>query len=336
MTVRRLASLLSVCLVATASLVGAQPAPDPAPPPPPAGTEGSAVEMTEDPPPDMEGTNEDPDAPRPVGTEVEAEVTAVPEKKPRAGYPMEEVLRPITVPRNMSEVAIGPRAQLGLGDGPYIGSDTLRARYGITRQVQLGLQYALGGVYDAANTAESKIGFHAGKALGLDVTVLLEDWVGVRLGVPVWIDRPVAVGVNLGAPMKFVLTEKLAIGGLDDVLAFRINRFAPTFEHEAMNEAFAAADDVNTKLPAGYFRIPVFVVYQQDPKLAFIGRFAITLQDFTATGTQSMAGGGATSSLRGGFQYTVRKYLDLGLSIGWDDLSQMSTFGPAGLLAFRI
>ena len=51
-------------------------------------------------------------------------------------------MRPITLPQNMSEVAIGPHAQVSTRPA---GTDALRARYGITRQVQLGLTYVLGG-----------------------------------------------------------------------------------------------------------------------------------------------------------------------------------------------
>jgi hypothetical protein len=293
----------------------------------------------DEPPPDMDGTSEDPDAPRTIGSQTTVTATVVPEKKATAGYPTEEVLRPITLPRNMSEVSIGPHAALGLGEGPYRGSDTLRARYGITRTIQLGLQYALGGVYDDPQTMESKIGLHTGKALGLDVTVLLKDWIGVRAGIPIYIDRPVAVSLALGAPLRFVITDKLAIGGLDDVLNVALNpdRFAPTFEQEAVNASRSAAADINTILPRGYLRFAGWVAYQRDPKLAIIGRIGVTLEDFVATGTQSnAAGAGAKTHLRGGFQYTLKKYLDLGFALGFDDLSDLSSFGPYGHLAFRI
>jgi hypothetical protein len=42
------------------------------------------------------------------------------------------------------------------------------------------------------------------------------------------------------------------------------------------------------------------------------------------------------SFIRAGFQYSPRKYLDLGLSIGFDDLSAVGSFAPAGFLAVRI
>ena len=226
----------------------------------------------------------------------------------------------------MSEVSIGPHARVS----PYAGTDALRARYGITRQVQLGLTYVLGGVFNDPKTLDSdKIGFHPGKAVGLDVTVLLQDWIGVKVGVPVYID-PVAVSLQLGAPMKFVfLDNKLALGGLDDLLNIRIAKFAPTFYQEAQNAANAALynADPNTILSKGQLRFSAFGEYQYQPKTVIIGRFGVEFDDF---------GNNATSFIRAGFNYTPRKYLDLGLSIGWDDLSVVGSFAPAGFLAIRI
>jgi hypothetical protein len=40
--------------------------------------------------------------------------------------------------------------------------------------------------------------------------------------------------------------------------------------------------------------------------------------------------------LRAGVNYTPKKFLDLGLSLGFDDMSETGSFGPAGFLAFRI
>ncbi|MBA3464760.1 MAG: hypothetical protein H0T46_32805 [Deltaproteobacteria bacterium] len=344
MSVRRLVSVLSVCLVASATVVVAQPkngkqpvapakdtAPAPAPAPTPAAGSGSdagsAVQMAEDPPPaDMDGVNENPDAPRATGDGSNAVVVTVAPVMKKSGYPIEQSQRPITLPQNMSEVSIAPHAQIS----PYMGSDALRARYGITRQVQLGLTYLLGGIYDDPKTppmVSDKIGFHPGKAVGLDVTVLLQDWLAVRLGVPVYID-PVAVGLQLGAPLKFILTDKLALGGMEDLLTFKVVKFAPTFYQEAQNASNAVGYMSNTTLSKGELRVSAFGEYQYRPKLVIIGKFGVALDDFD--------GAKATSFIRAGFNYTPRKYLDLGLSLGFDDLSVKGSFAPAGFLAVRI
>ena len=343
MTVRRLVSVLSVCLVASATVVAAQPKKEPAPSKgapvapakdaaaPAAGSgsgSGSAVEMTEDPPPsDMEGTNENPDAPR--GTK--EEVVAAPVKAaPRTGYPIEEALRPITLPQNMSEVALDAHAQVD----KFAGASTLHARYGITRQVQLGLTYLIGGVYAAKDFGDTSGGtkFHPGKAVGLDVTVLLQNWVGVRLGVPVYVN-PLAVSLSLGAPMKFVFTDKFAIGGLDDLLSIRIKRFVPSFYQEAQNAGNKLADDIGTTLSRGAVRISAYAVYQYQPKLALIGRAGLNFEDFGSGKTNI---GDTTSFIRAGLSYTPKKYLDVGGSLGFDDLAHNGSFAPAFYLAVRI
>ena len=350
---------LCVGLFATVSVAIAQPPKKPEPtnaPPSPTGTGAGTADAppapdAEGPPPARDGTSEDPGAPRPLGVEEKPQVVAVPEKKPESGYPIEEAARPINLPAGMAEVAIGPRFMASVPEGApfgpstmdigYVGSDALRARYGITRQVQLGFTYVLGGIYDDPRTASDKLGFHPGKAIGLDVQYLVRDWVGVKVGVPVWIYRPEeggapAIGLTIGTPIKFRFGRKLALGGLDDLLAIKITRFAPSFEHEYLNAYRAALDDIGTPGPAGFLRLAGYAVYQQSPKLALIGRVGITFEDFTSTKTQSDRGGGSATFIRGGLEYTVRKYLDVGVSAGFEDLSALGTFGLTTLLAFRI
>ena len=248
MSLGRLIPVVSA-VVLTGGVALAQPkTPAPAAPATPAdgAGSGSAVAPIEDAPPsDMEGTNEDPDAPR-GGEEGEVKA-AVPTTPSKGGYPIEEALRPITLPQNMSEISIGPHFMVS----PYIGGDTLRARYGITRQVQLGLNYVLGGVYNDPSTVTStKKGFHVGKTGGIDVTVLLTNWLGVRVGLPVYFD-PFAMSVAAGAPMKFIF-EKFSIGGLDEVVNIRITKFAPRYDYEAFNHLAAFELDSNTEQSRGW------------------------------------------------------------------------------------
>lgn len=342
MTVRRLVSVLSVCLVGSATVVAAQPAKDATAPQAPAkdgaaaGSDaGSAVEMTEDAPPeDMEGRTEDPGAPRLIG---EAEPTAVtPEKQVRTGYPVEEALRPITLPQNMSEVLVETHGQVS----PFAAQGSLRARYGITSKIQLGLTYVFAGAYGdedfvPGSTEGTKV--HAGKAVGLDVTVLLQDWLGVRVGVPLYVD-PVAVGLTLGVPLKFMFGDKLALGGMDDLVNIRLTKFMPSFYQEWTNvTAAAGTDDVgnNTIQSRGSLRFTGYGIYQHKPNLALIGRLGVIVDDFAATDS-SAEPSGLTTFIRAGVQWSPRPFLDLGFSLGFDDLAHGGTFGPAGYLAFRI
>lgn len=300
----------------------------------PAGAEGKTVQMTEDPPPsDMTGTAENPDAPKTVITadpETPA-VTTVAPAPPRTGYPIEEALRPITLPRNMSEVSLAPHGQVS----PASASTALRARYGITPKIQLGLTYVLGGIFDDPSTLQSKQAFHPGKALGLDVTYLLQDWVGVRVGVPVYIS-PLAVSLALGAPIKFTFGDKVALGGLDDLLNIRLDRFAPSFYQELQNATNANETMTRTIKSAGELRFSLFGVYQYRPNFAIIARTGIQMEDFATGKTDGCPGECQTTFIHAGISYSPRRYLDLGLQVGFDDLAHGGSFAPAGFLAFRI
>lgn len=299
-----------------------------------AGTgEGSAVQMTEDPPPaDISGTAENPDAPHSMlDSDAPPAVEAVVAPVRPAGYPIEEALRPITLPQNLSEVSLAPHMQVS----PVQAATALRARYGITPKVQLGLTYMLAGVFDDPATRSSSEGFHSGKAVGLDVTVMLQDWVGVQVGVPLYIS-PLAVSLALGVPMKFTFTDKFAVGGLDDFLNIKLDRFAPTFYQEAQNAINANGTMTNTTQSAGELRVSLFGIYQYQPNFAIIGRTGIQMEDFATGKTDGCFGECLTTFISAGFHYAPRKFLDLGLSIGFDDLAHGGSFAPAGYLAFRI
>lgn len=364
MTARRLISVLCAGTLASATVVVAQPsrpaakkaAPKKAPadkkgaaapakagspagaaagsaagPTTPGPGEGSAVQMTEDPPPaDINGVDENPDAPKSVGDSDAPPVVTAPVKT-LTGYPLEEVARPIILSANLAEVSIAPHAAVS----PFTSAVALRARYGVTPKVQLGLTYVLGGVFDDPATLQAKQAFHPGKAVGLDVTVMLQDWVGVKLGVPLYIS-PLAASITLGAPIKFTFGDKLALGGLDDLLNIRISRFAPTFYQEAQNATNANDNVTNTIKSQGELRVSLFGVYQYEPDLAIIGRTGIQMEDFATGKTDGCNGECLTTFIYAGVQYSPRKYLDLGFSIGFDDLAHGGSFAPAGFLAFRI
>ncbi|HEX3762450.1 MAG TPA: hypothetical protein VHW23_27300 [Kofleriaceae bacterium] len=295
--------------------------------------EGSAVQMTEDPPPaDISGTAENPDAPHTaLDSDAPPAVQAVAAPVRPAGYPIEEALRPITLPQNLSEVSLAPHMQVS----PVEASTALRARYGITPKVQLGLTYVLAGIFDDPATLQSRQGVHSGKAVGLDVTVMLQSWVGVQVGVPLYIS-PLAVSLAIGVPMKFTFVDKFAIGGLDDFLNIKLDRFAPTFYQEAQNAINANGTMTNTTQSAGELRVSLFGIYQYQPNFAIIGRTGIQMEDFATGKTDGCFGECLTTFISAGFHYAPRKFLDLGLSIGFDDLAHGGSFAPAGYLAFRI
>ena len=297
---------------------------------------GSAVQPIEDTPPsDMNGTNENPDNPHAMTNQPDNPIVVAPVVK-STGYPIQEVLRPLTLPQNMTEISIAPHLQVS----PFLASDALHVRYGITSKVQLSLSYLYFGAYNRnlVSTASSKIGFHSGKTFGVDVTVMLQNWIGVRVGVPLYID-PVAFGLQIGVPIKFVFADKFSIGGLDDLLQIRLSKFAPSLYQEAYNAIDAQHETTNTEQSNGHLRFSFYGEYQHDDKVAIIGRIGID-SDLGAT---SGGGGAGTSSnsgtqtfIKAGLQYSPRKYFDIGGQLGWDDLSTLGTFGPQLFLALRI
>lgn len=295
--------------------------------------EGSAVAPIEDAPPaDMEGRDENPDSPHTGDEPVGPNQPAAPVMK-KSGYPLEFVDRPITLPQNMGEVSIAPHITLS----PFTFSDALQFRFGVTRQIQLGLAYVYGGVYDADPLDGMKdTKFHAGKAGMLDVTYLLQNWVGVRVGVPVYLD-PFAISLSLGAPMKFKF-GKVALGGLEDVVNITLHEFPPSIYHEELNALGALNEMTGTGQSRGRLRFSGYAAYQQSAKLTLIGRLGLD-RDLGAGG-----GGAAGTStvnttqtfLRAGVQFSPNKNLDVGGNLGFDDLSETDSFGIAAFFAVRI
>jgi hypothetical protein len=296
----------------------AQPKPpagdDEAPVPPPEG--GKEVDLPEDNSvSDPSGMEENPDSPRAgttTGVEVGGTVTAPspdPDVVTKRSFPIEEVARPITLPALMSEAGLDVRNNID----PYDGNTTLRGRFGITRQIQIGLEYNIGGFYD--DGSGDGVRFNTGKSIGLDVQYLIQDWVAVRLALPFYLD-PFSMGMTLGAPMKFRILPKLAIGGFHDLLSITFKNFVPSTTDEAYNELNAMLVDSGTGLPDGNIRISAWAWYQMKPNLALGGEMGLTFEDFKDSDVPY--------SLRGRIQYSTSKKLDFGGAFGFGDLADAS------------
>jgi hypothetical protein len=305
---------------------------------------GSAMPNPDDEPPkDMNGVDENPDNAKVIGGD-ETKLVVAPKPKP-TGYPVEEVLRPITLPKNMTELSIGPHFEVDdQSRQGFASSDVFHARYGITSRVQVAVSWLWLAIYPdpaaVGQTMTGAIGLHSGKAVGFDVTVRILDWLAVRAGMPIYVS-PDAVSLTLGAPIKAVFFDKLALGGLEEIFNIKLDRFAPQFYQEYDN-ALAAFQTQNggnnTVQAAGYFTISGFAEYQYDHDLAILGRIGVQTS-LSSTG-MGFAGSGVPGSsetfLHVGLQWTPRPRLDLGFTLGFDDLGHAGTFGPAGILAFRL
>jgi hypothetical protein len=222
----------------------------------------------------------------------------------------------------MSEVAIELRSTLS----PFVSNATLRARYGITRQWQIGLHYNGGGFFE--DPVSGKSGYNVGKAAGLDVTYQVQHYVGVTFGVPIYLD-PVATAIAVGVPLHFRFGPKYAVGGLDDLLDIRVTKFVPSFYSEEENEVGANNIRTKTITPKGNLRFAGWGMYQHKPNLAFYGRLGVTAVDYSSLNLLYV--------MRAGLSYSPKRFLDLGASIGFDDLALPGrTFGIEASLAFRI
>lgn len=255
----------------------------------------------------------------------------------RPEYPSQEVLRPITLPAGLSEVAITPHGELDVPLGSTAGWEsgtTIHARYGITPQLQLGATYVLEGAYHDPLSAAHELAIHPGAAVGLDATAMIRERLAVKLGVPIYLD-PVAVALQFGLPVKLTFGDKLAIGGLDDLLEIKLVRFPPSLYLEGDNALAAANDLHHTRQSRGDLRISGYGIYQQARTVAWIGRLGVAAHDFS-TDRDATGYGGVAVSARAGIDWTPRPWLDLGFSLGFDDLRHAGTFGPAGYLGVRI
>lgn len=315
---RRLRAALVAGLVATVPVTAlAQPKGDEEPK-----GDGQEVELEDDPPPeDMEGTAENPDAPK---LPFEEEPVDQPDAPPpvMTGYPIQEVLRPLTLPAVTSEVGL----EVGSRFDPVDMEMALRARYGITRQWQVGVRYLIGGVYEDEMTEES--GFNTGKAFGVDLSYLVFDWMAAKITLPFYVD-PFAMGVTIGAPMKFRFADKFAIVALDDFLDIKINTFIPSLKSEAENESRVAEDEVGTITPDGNIHLRAGIIYQQAENLAIRGNFVQTFADFgdddNPTGVELIG------------QYSVNEDFDIAGRAGIDALDRSSsTFGIILFGQYRI
>jgi len=264
----------------------------------------------------MSGIDENPKAPK-SGEDATIQPAAPPPVSKRSGYPIEEVLRPLTLPATTSEIGVDLRSTVE----PIAGA-TLRARYGITRQIQIGLRYGAGGLFasdtnnDGATDGDAK--FHAGKAVAIDGAFLITDWAAAQLSVPMYLD-PFAMGIVLGAPLKFRFGSKFAIYGLSDLIEFTAVDFVPSVTSEAYNDTRVRRAAINTQPVAGALRPSAGTIYQVSPDMAVISYLAIEMQDFKNEDV------GYT--LEGILQYSMSSHVDLSGRLGFDRLDDANSFG---------
>jgi hypothetical protein len=263
------------------------------------------------------GAEENPKAPvtefdEPVEVEAKVAGPAAP-----AEYPIERALRPITLPYRMTEITIDAPNSFN----PYVQSGLLGARHGITNEIQVGLRYGTGTLYDGE--------YFAGKAFSIDGEYQVFDWLAAQLSLPMLVD-PYAAGVTVGAPMKFTILGRLRFDLLRDLLTFKLSRFAPSVVDAAYNDRQVQADEVNSVIDNGEINVNVGATWQLQPIMALEARFGVKGRDFEFQSDSPTA-------FDLGLIYSSSNKIDIGGRLGFADLNDTDTsFGLWLLAALRI
>jgi len=262
------------------------------------------------------GTEENPHAPvtdfdRPV--EVEATVAA----PVVAVYPIERALRPITLPRRMTEVTLDAPNSFN----PYVQSGLLGIHHGITREIQVGLRYGTGTLFDGE--------YFTGKTVAIDGEYQIFHWLSAQLAVPMMFD-PYSVGVTVGAPMKFTVLDRLRFDIFRDLVTFKVSRFAPSVVDAAGNDAQVVADETNSVLEDGEINANAAASWQLQPNMSIEGRFGVKARDFEFQSD-------SPTMFDLGLIYSSTNKVDIGGRFGFADLNHTdNTFGLWLLAAIRI
>jgi hypothetical protein len=264
---------------------------------------------------DTTGGEENPDAPKAVGTKAAKEAADAAAKKKHDEYPIELIFRPLTLPAAMSQVSF----EYPVNIDPFSASGVLRAEYGVTDKIQVGLRYGIGSL--------TEDGFTEGKAVAVDGRYLLHDIVALQVSLPVLLD-PVATGIVIGAPFRWQF-GKFALFGGHDFLSIKFKRFVPSVDDALADSALVAADSTGTTLPDGAIKVLLGMHYQHSERLVITGDIGYVAQDFSSTD--------AGVPLRVSLMHSFSRKLDLGGRIGFGNLDDaQGTFGISAFVALRI
>lgn len=262
------------------------------------------------------GVEENPGAPHAVGMDANKK-KAGPKANARGPYPLELAARPLTLNSGMSEVYL----EIPTNFDPFWAAGTLRGSYGVNDKIEISLRYGLGALDDGGEFTE-------GKAIGVDFVYLVHDMVAIQASVPMLLD-PFAMGLTLGAPVKWHPFEKLAFTFGRNLLNIKLKRFVPDVNNAVTDAGLVALDATNTTMDDGDIRLLFGVIYQQSPNLAIVGETGFIGPDFGTTD----AGYPLTLSL----VYASTNKLDLGGRIGFSNLDSASKhFGAAIFCALRL
>ncbi len=301
-------------------------------PPPSGGVDG--IGTAEDPNiADDTSINDDPSKADAVTAEDETSSDTGVTKKPRitkATYPVEINHRPMTLPQYTAEISLDAPIVFGgeaETDPGLRATQVLRAGYGVTHDIQVGVSYGFGlQLFDPPEGAKS---FEAGKAFSVDVAyTILPDHLAVSVSLPFYAD-PFASSVTIGAPFRFKMGDKLAIVGGQDLIEIGFNKWPVRVADPEFNlgQAYLDQNPGQAQVSSGAINLQFGAVVELKPNLALSGTTRLHFEDFNGDDLPVPLFFGLTWS---------KWNLDLGGRLGFVRLDETKSFAVALSAAYRL
>ncbi len=307
LTMSKTLSLVLLSLLSLPALARAQKA-EPEPEPEVSGDEVELGDegVSDDYDPDasyggLSGGEENPDAPDAVFGEKTEDKPKVKATKKDEGYPTRVIDRPLNLPGGTSEINVA----IPVNVDPFAIAASLQGTYAITSEVQAGLRYGLGRFADE---------FAVGKAVSIEAQYLFTDFVAGQLSIPMYLD-PFALGLVLGAPMKFTFFDSFSLVVGRDLISFRLSEFLPSIDNASQNDANIAKRAINETVPLWVGNLTGGAIYQMSDKLALDVNLGTTFDDTIDA---------ARVLMNAGMLFASSHKLDFGARVGASDLSQFS------------
>lgn len=264
---------------------------------------------------DLVGSDENPDVPAYAFADRTAPKEEAAKSPALTGYPLRVIDRPINLPGGMSEIAFATDVNVD----PFAIGGLLRGSYGINKEAQLSLNYGLGTFSDSE--------FSTGKAVALEGQYLIKNYLAAQISVPIYLD-PLAVGLVLGAPMRFKFFDKFILEAGRDLLGIKLYEFLPSVENARQNDAFIANLEDNTLIPKWNIKTSLTGTYQQTDNLALSAELGVQFND---------SDDASTTLMNLGVLYAKSQKFDLGAQLGAKDLASFTdSLGIRLFLKLRI
>src|SRR5688572_23628422 len=241
-------------------------------------------------------------------------------------FPLELIKRPMTLAAAQGEISLD--APFLMGDSNPTMWQVLRARYGITRDIEGGITYSFGVLNlsppDGVET------FEPGKAFSFDGGwTIWPEHLAVTASLPFYVDPDAfGMGFNLAIPFRVNLGSRWAIVGGQDLVQIRIVKMPVDPANPGYNLAMVAASAGGAEPARGNLNINIGALHQLKPNLALYGTLGYHYLDFEDEGAPVSFFGGAT--------WSRHSRLALGGRMGFYDLDNTDTFSLSIYAAYRL